>query len=82
MTLEERQNKLRAAERLILQVRDSFSNEEKICECCGMVAFVNWNEKQMRDQLNGAVTRLQRVTERMTNTEKRTHRFEPQEGQT
>ncbi len=79
MSNEERTTKLRAATALILQVRDSFSNEKVICECCGMVSFPHWNEKQMRDQLNGAITRLERVEERMLNTEGRKHQFEPNE---
>ncbi len=65
MTKEERTYKLRAAVNLIIQVRDSFSNEKKTCDHCGMVTFPAWNDKQMRDQLNGAITRLQKVEERM-----------------
>ncbi len=79
MTNRERSSKLRAAAALILQVRNSFSNEQETCECCGTVKFVHWNDKQMRDYLNGAITRLERVEERMFSPEKRSHRPEPQE---
>lgn len=65
MTIEERTNKLKAAEALITQVRESLSSEQKKCDCCGAVRFVDWNDKQMRDQLNGAIHRLQQVGRRI-----------------
>ena len=69
MSNEKREQRLALAKRIILEVRDSFCNEKTICERCGHENFTSWNEHQLRDQLNGAVTRLERVIERMFNTD-------------
>jgi transposase len=55
------EEKLMEAKRLILEVRDTFNNTQERCSCCGAERFVNWNQRQMRDQLNGAVTRIDRA---------------------
>lgn len=62
MTNEE---KLLEANRLILEVQETFNNQQEQCPCCGAERFVAWNERQMREQLNGAMTRIGRVIERM-----------------
>lgn len=69
MTNEERAERLALARNLILEVRESFPNEKETCECCGFVKFKDWNHKQLRDQLSGAVHRLEVVYERMVRTD-------------
>jgi hypothetical protein len=69
MNNQQRAQYLEFAKELILAVRDSFSTEKEVCECCGFERFKNWNERQLRDQLNGAVTRLENVEKRMLDTE-------------
>jgi hypothetical protein len=70
MTTEEKTNKLRAAEALITQVRDVLNNEKSTCECCKISKYINWDEKQMYDQLNGAISRLQQVGSRINEPAK------------
>lgn len=69
MTIAERVEKLALAAQIITEVRDSLNNERLICECCGFERFIDYNDRQMREQLNGAVTRLARVSDRMTRTD-------------
>ena len=56
--------KLAIALVLITEIRDGISNEKQTCECCGMVKFADWNNHQMRENLNAAITRLERVMKR------------------
>jgi len=56
-----RQQKLQQAIDLIKEIQETFSDEKKVCECCGFESYVNWGDKQSIDQLNGAITRLERV---------------------
>ncbi len=65
MTNVERANKLLEAARIILEVRDSFSNTKFKCECCGFARFTDHHKHLMREQLNGAITRINRVNDRM-----------------
>lgn len=74
MSNQDRQNRLTAAIQAILEVRDSFPKNEKICCECGMTTFANWNEKQIRDQLNGSISRLEKVIDRIKRTEGKTKR--------
>ncbi len=69
MTTQEREKKLKQAEQLILEVRDDISNESVICKCCGFRKFISHNNHQLREQLNGAITRIVRVYERAERTE-------------
>jgi hypothetical protein len=69
MTNQERAQKLEDLICQIIEARDTFHNETAVCPSCGAERFLFWNDRQMRDQLNGAVTRLTRVVERMKNTE-------------
>jgi hypothetical protein len=56
---------------LITAARDSFSTESQICDSCGHQLFADWNAKQLRDQLNGALTRVARVLERASPEKER-----------
>lgn len=73
------EEKLLAAKKLILEVRDSLNNKQERCSCCGAERFVDWNERQMRENLNGAVTRIDRVIDRATRSLELTA---PPEGKT
>lgn len=61
MSPQERERKLRQAIAIVAEVRDSFSTEKEVCPHCGFEKFVYWDERQTRDQLNGALSRLERV---------------------
>jgi hypothetical protein len=61
----ERIDKLKQVLQILLEVRNSFSNEEKRCDHCNMITFLDWNEKQMRDQINGAISRVEKVIDRL-----------------
>lgn len=65
MKTEDRIEKLKKALQYLTEVRDGFSDEEKCCNHCGVATFVNWNEKQMRDQINGSISRLEKVISRL-----------------
>jgi hypothetical protein len=68
MTNQERIEHLQTALRLLTEVRDSLVTQTERCPCCGFEKYTDWNERQARDQLNGAITRCIRVAERITNS--------------
>lgn len=55
--------RLNIAKKLVLEVRDTLSNEKAICECCGMTRWLDLDEYQMRELLNGVVNRILVVCE-------------------
>jgi hypothetical protein len=67
-------DRLEVAKRLVTAVRDSYVSEGKVCDCCGMITFVDWNAKQLREQLNGVLIRLENIQKRIKNTKGKTKR--------
>lgn len=67
MSTSEKLAKLNLAESILDSVSATLNNERTVCQCCGMEKFTFWNERQMREQLNGAITRIGRVKERLLN---------------
>lgn len=45
-------------EEIALQLNDTY----KTCSCCNSRRYVCWPQKQLRDQVDGAVTRLTTIT--------------------
>lgn len=73
MNAKDRVTKLEQAKKLIEQVRDSLSSESKVCECCGLTKYQNYDQYQVREWLNAAINRLEKTTERINND---THLFD------
>lgn len=67
MNAKERVAKLEQARRLIEQVRDSLSLDSSVCECCGLTKYHNFDQYQVREQLNAAINRLTKTGERIAN---------------
>jgi hypothetical protein len=65
MTDEQRKAYLKQAWNLLRAVRNSFPNTRSECPHCGAERFEEWNEHQLREQLNGAITRIERVRDRV-----------------
>jgi hypothetical protein len=65
MTAEERIKKINHAQALIEEVRDSLSAENINCECCGLTKYTNFDQYQVREWLNAAITRLSKTSERI-----------------
>ena len=69
MTSEEQIRLVVKARDLLIQVHDSIPNEFTTCECCGMKTFKSFREKQMKDNLGGAITRTERILGRLSQIE-------------
>lgn len=65
MTDKEREDFLAHAEKVLTAVRDSFNAETYRCPCCKTDRYQNWHEQKCRDQLNGALSRINHVRERL-----------------
>lgn len=65
MSNEERIAQLIKAASLIEEVAQTFSSEKEVCSCCGLSKYVNWNERSMRDELNGAINRCKKIIDRI-----------------
>lgn len=65
MTSEEQIRLVIQARDLLIQVQDSIPNEFTTCDCCGMKTHKSFVEKQMKDNLSGAITRTERILGRL-----------------
>jgi hypothetical protein len=42
-------------------VMDHLNTSSKTCECCGVIAYSNWEENRLHQSLGGVVTKLERA---------------------
>lgn len=69
MTAEEQMQLVVQARDLLIRVHDSIPNDFTTCDCCGMKTFKSFREKQMKDNLGGAITRAERILGRLSQIE-------------
>ena len=67
MNLQQRTNRLRAAHRLVRKVKDSLNHDTHTCGSCGVEVAENRNQQQVREMLNGVLSRLEKSIDRMGN---------------
>lgn len=63
--MSDRLQKLSAAHDLVFQVRESLSNSRQTCPCCGLIKYDNFDEVKVREAVNGVLSRLAKIMERM-----------------
>lgn len=67
MNLQDRLSRLNVATLLINEVRDSLDNSKSFCECCGLTVYENFDQVKVREMVNGILTKLEKVSERMAH---------------
>lgn len=60
---------LEEAYQLITEVRESLNSKSRVCPHCEMKKHENWEERKLRDILNGVLNRLEKTAERLQELE-------------
>lgn len=59
--------KLRAAAKLMADVRDTLNQDRRRCECCGLTVYADMGEFTRRQMLNAAIERATKAADEVEN---------------